>query len=351
MGRDALSARRDARHGGQDGRHTLSGRRLLHHSRQVATLTGATCRAIGKRGHIRALQMIHTLDLRFQNTPGIVAAYLIESGKHLALIETGPGSTLPTLLHEIRALGFAPENIRHVFVTHIHLDHAGAAGWWARQGATVYVHPQGAKHLIDPGKLMSSARKVYGEKLDSLWGEMLPAPEDKVVALADGESVKLGKVKITAINTPGHARHHHAYACEGVCFTGDVAGVRLQGCDYLSVAAAPPQFDPVAYLDSITRMHDAEFNKLYLTHFGEVTDVSRHLSAYAQRVGQVHEKVQDWMQQGLSGDDLRSAYTKSEHVLAIESGVSEEDWRRFELANSSTMSADGIALFCEKNPS
>lgn len=294
--------------------------------------------------------VVHTLDLRFQNTPGVVAAFLIEAGKELVLVETGPGSTLPTLHHEIRTLGFAPENIRHVFVTHIHLDHAGAAGWWAQQGATVYVHPQGAKHLIDPSKLMSSARQVYGGKLDSLWGEMLPAPEDKVVTLADGESVKIGKVKFTAINTPGHARHHHAFACDGVCFTGDVAGVRLQGCDYLSVAAAPPQFDSVAYLDSITRLHDADFEKLYLTHFGEVTDVSRHLSAYAQRVGRVHDQIQEMMQQGWSGDALRKAYSQSEYGEALRAGASEEQWRGYELANSSAMCADGIALYCEKNP-
>ncbi len=293
---------------------------------------------------------VRTLDLRLQNRPGVVAAFLIEAGKEIALVETGPGSTLPALLHEIRALGFEPKNIRHVFVTHIHLDHAGAAGWWARQGATVFVHPQGARHLIDPGKLMSSARKVYGEQLDTLWGEMLPAPEDNVVTLADGESVKIGKVKLTAVNTPGHARHHHAFACEGVCFTGDVAGVRLQGCDYLSVAAAPPQFDHVAYLDSITRLHDAGFDKLYLTHFGEVTDVSRHLSAYAQRIGRVHEKVQELMQQGLSGDALRAAYSQAEHAVALQAGGSEAQWAGYELANPSAMCADGIALYCEKNP-
>lgn len=293
---------------------------------------------------------VHTIDLHFQKTPGVVAAFLIEAGKELALIESGPGSTLPALLDGIRACGFDPAQVKHVFVTHIHLDHAGAAGWWAQQGATVFVHPQGAKHLIDPGKLMSSARKVYGDRLDTLWGEMLPAPGDKVVTLADGESVKIGKVKLTAINTPGHARHHHAYACGGVCFTGDVAGVRLQGCDYLSVAAAPPQFDPVAYLDSITRLHDADFEKLYLTHFGEVTDVSRHLSACAQRVGQVHEHVQELMRQGLSGDALRKAYAQAEHDVAMKVGVSEAQWSGYELANSSAMCADGIVLYCEKNP-
>ncbi len=294
--------------------------------------------------------MIHTLDLRFQDTPGIIAAFLLEAGKDLALIETGPGSTLPALLEGIRGRGIDPARVKHVFVTHVHLDHAGAAGWWARQGATVYAHPRGAPHLADPEKLISSARRVYGDRFDSLWGEMLPAPADALVTLADGETVKLGRMKITALDTPGHARHHHAYVCEGNCFTGDVAGVRLQGCDYLSVAAAPPQFDPVAYLDSITRLHDANFERLFLTHFGEVTDVSRHLTRYAQRVGTVADVVQRLTDQGLGGEARRAAYTKLEHDLAVKCGTTDDQWLRYELANSSAMGADGIALFHEKNP-
>ncbi len=293
---------------------------------------------------------IHTLDLRFQNTPGIIAAYLIETGKELALVETGPASTLPVLLEQIKARGFAPDAIKHVFVTHVHLDHAGAAGWWAQQGATVYVHPRGAQHLIAPEKLIASARRVYVDKFDSLWGDMLPAPADKVVTLADGEPVKVGIMIITALDTPGHARHHLAYVCEGNCFTGDVAGVRLQGSDYLSVAAAPPQFDPVTYLDSITRLHDADFNKLYLTHFGKVTDVSSHLTHYARRVGLVADVVKSLMDHQLAGDNLRAAYTKLEHDAAMKIGVNECDWLRYELANLAGISADGIALFHQKNP-
>lgn len=296
------------------------------------------------------MAQIHTLDLRFQDTPGIVAAFLIESERELALIETGPASTLPVLIEGIRALGFAPELIRRVFVTHVHLDHAGAAGWWARQGATVHVHPRGAQHLTAPEKLITSARRVYGGRFDSLWGEMLPAPADRVVALADGESVKVGRTKITALDTPGHARHHNAYVCAGSCFTGDVAGARLQGSDYISVTGAPPQFDPVAYLDSITRLHEARFDRLFLSHFGEFTDVSRHLTNYARRVGLVSDSVKGLMQQGLGGDELRAAYTKLEHDSAAKSGVDDALWRRYELVNNSSMCADGIALFHEKNP-
>lgn len=292
---------------------------------------------------------VHTLDLRFQNTPGVIAAFLAEADGALALVETGPGSTLPTLLEQIKAHGFDPADIKHVFVTHIHLDHGGAAGWWAQQGATVYAHPRATPHLIDPTKLMDSAKRVYGDKMDSLWGTMLPAPADKVVALKDGEKVKVGKSVFIAIDTPGHAKHHHAFACGDICFTGDVAGVRLEHSAYQSVAAAPPQFDPVAYIESITKLHDQNFAKLYLTHFGEITDVSEHLARYALRVEQVHDTVRELMESGLSGAGLRHSYTATESALAIGEGVSVELWQRYQLANHTGMCADGIALFVEKH--
>jgi glyoxylase-like metal-dependent hydrolase (beta-lactamase superfamily II) len=291
---------------------------------------------------------IHPLDLHFQGQTEIIAAYLIETGKDLALIETGPGSTLPALLDGIRSRGFAPEAVKHVFVTHIHLDHSGAAGWWAQQGAAVYAHPKAVPHLVDPSKLIESAQRIYQERMQTLWGDILPAPAERVVTLKDGDTVKLGKTVITAIDTPGHARHHHAYAIGDVCFTGDVAGMKLPHSSYISVTAAPPQFDPVAYGDSLQRLHAANFSKLYLTHFGEVTDVSTHLSRYAARVEQCYECVSSLLEQGLKGDALREAYGKVEHAIATQAGVTNADWARYEGANNTAMCADGIALFCEK---
>jgi glyoxylase-like metal-dependent hydrolase (beta-lactamase superfamily II) len=293
---------------------------------------------------------IHTIDLHFQGQPQLIAAYLVECGKgELALIETGPGSTLPALLDGIRSLGFEPDTVKHVFVTHIHLDHSGAAGWWAQQGATVFAHPKATPHLVDPSKLIDSAKRIYADRMDTLWGDILPAPADRVVTLTDGQAVKIGTTSVTAIDTPGHARHHHAYASEGVCFTGDVAGMKLPQCAYLSVTAAPPQFDPVAYADSLQRLHAAGFSSLQLTHFGEVTDVSSHLSHYAMRVEQAYECIQNLLAAGLRGDPLRAAYAEAEHAIARKTGVSEPDWRRYETANSTSMGADGIALFCEKS--
>ncbi|MEQ1751921.1 MAG: MBL fold metallo-hydrolase [Prosthecobacter sp.] len=295
--------------------------------------------------------MVHTLDLHFQNTPGLIAAYVIETSSGLVLIETGPGSTLETLRAGIRELELDEKNVRHVFVTHIHLDHAGAAGWWAQQGAQVYCHEKAARHLIDPSKLIDSARQIYADRMHSLWGEMLPAPEERVTVLADGESVTVGDVTITAWDTPGHARHHHAFVIGDVCFTGDVAGMRLAGTDYLSVTAAPPQFEPVAYVASVNRLAGAGFRKLYLTHFGEITDVAAHLAEYRQRIQAVHEAVLQDHASGFTTEQIRSRYENREHTLATALGVTSSDWARLEQSNNTAMCADGVLLYVEKSSS
>lgn len=292
---------------------------------------------------------IHTLDLRFIGIPGLIASYLVESGGEFALIETGPGSTLKTLRTAIRAVGVDESAIKKVFVTHIHLDHAGAAGWFAQNGATICCHPNAARHLIDPSKLIESARMVYGDQMDPLWGEMLPAPAERVVILQDNERVKLGDIEIIAWDTPGHARHHHAFIIGDVCFAGDVAGMRLEHCRYLSVTAAPPQFDPVAYTQSIDRLLVAKFKSLYLTHYGRVDDVEWHLTNYRQRVNEVYERVAADFRTGVSVEENRRRYALVEHEIAMQAGISEELWRKGEDANLTAMCADGVRLYCAKS--
>lgn len=291
---------------------------------------------------------IQTLDLLFQNTPGLIASYLVESAGEYALIETGPGSTLETLRTAIRAAGVAESAIRKVFVTHIHLDHAGAAGWFAQNGATIHCHPSAARHLIDPSRLIESARMVYGAQMDPLWGPMLPAPADRVIAMQDGQSVPFGDVEVLAWDTPGHARHHHAFVIGDVCFTGDVAGMRLQNTRYLSVPAAPPQFDPVAYLQSVDRLIAANFQTLYLTHFGPVYDVAAHLAAYRPRITEIHQRVAAWLAEGVSEEENRARFLAAEHAIALQSGLTEAQWQMCEIGNSTAMCADGVRLYCVK---
>ncbi|WP_166647205.1 MBL fold metallo-hydrolase [Prosthecobacter fusiformis] len=293
---------------------------------------------------------VHTLDLKFQNTPGLIAAYVVESEGSLALIETGPGSTLPALRQAVMEAGFAVNDIRHVFVTHIHLDHAGAAGWWAQQGAQVFCHPSAARHLVDPSRLIDSARRVYADEMDTLWGDMLPAPEERVTPLMDAESVTVGSMKFTAWDTPGHARHHHAFIIEDACFTGDVAGLRLGNSPYLSVTAAPPQFDPPAYIGSVDRLLSADFKRLFLTHFGGITDVRSHLTRYRQRIEEVNQNVRQWLAEGLTTEAIQQRYEETEHALATAAGISPAGWDLHQMTNSTRMCADGVKLYVEKNP-
>lgn len=288
---------------------------------------------------------LHTLDLEFQGTPGIIAAYAIECGAALALIETGPGSTLPALLAALDRCGLAAGDVRHVFVTHVHLDHAGAAGWWAERGAQIHCHPNAARHLIDPSRLMDSARLVYGEKMDSLWGEMRPVPAARVTVLQDNERVVIGDVTITAWDTPGHARHHHAFVVGDVCFTGDVAGLRLERSPYVSVTAAPPQFEPEAYVRSVDRLLAGNFRALCLTHFGEITDVAAHLTGYRERILKVYRNVREWVEAGWDADEIRQGYTEAEQEAA---DLPADLWARYQLGNPTAMCADGIRLSVEK---
>jgi len=291
---------------------------------------------------------IHTIDLGFQGLEGVIASFLIESTEGLILLEPGPGSTTDTLLSKIRAHGFDPEEVNSVFVTHVHLDHAGAAGWWAQRGATLYVHPKAAKHLIDPSKLIESARGVYAEKFDSLWGEILPAPEEKVRILEDEEKVVIGGVEIEALDTPGHAFHHHAFAIGDVLIAGDVAGARLQGTRYTSVTSAPPQFHLESYLPSIDRLIARSFSKLYLTHFGEFTDVEEHLTNYRSAVVGAAEIVKAQVEAGGDAESIQVAYEAFQMEQAFKAKLPRDQWDRYQSANGTGMSADGIRMYWER---
>lgn len=190
------------------------------------------------------LDRLDTIDLHFQDQRHIIAAYLYPHANGVALIETGPGSTFPTLQARLAARGLTPADISDVFLTHIHLDHAGAAGHLARHGATIYAHHVGIPHLSDPGRLLASARRIYGDDMDALWGEMHPVPDDQLVALDDGDTVPLGEEALTALDTPGHASHHMSYVVGDVCFTGDVGGVRIPGERHVELPLAPPRNRP-----------------------------------------------------------------------------------------------------------
>ncbi len=187
---------------------------------------------------------VTTIDLNFMRIPGAIAAYLIRQPNGAILIECGPGSTIPALLEGLKRNHINVKNIKDVLLTHIHLDHAGAAGWLARQGARIHVHPNGAPHLLNPEKLLASAARIYGDKMGDLWGEFLAVPPDQLSVLNDGEAVNIQGLNIRPIDTPGHADHHFAYIIEDICFSGDIGGVRLTNTHHIRLPMPPPEFHP-----------------------------------------------------------------------------------------------------------
>lgn len=291
---------------------------------------------------------IHVLDLNFQGLAEITAAYLVIGPEGPVLIETGPGSTLKTLLGQIRKCGFAPEQIKHVLVTHIHLDHAGAAGWWAQQGAQVYVHSFGARHLIQPDKLLSSAQRIYGDKMDTLWGEMLPAPAEKVTEVFDNDVLEIAGLSIKALETPGHARHHHVYVLEDVAFTGDAAAARLPGWNLPDLPAPPPEFEMEAWESTLERLLAQNFRRIYPTHFGPVDDVQNHLQTVKELVRETAVFIQTQMQAELNRDEIVVAYENWFAERARAAGLSEAAIAHYSAANPLYMSVDGIMRYWQK---
>lgn len=220
----------------------------------------------------------HILDLRFQGLPDVIAAFLVPGTGGWTLIETGPYSCWDSLQRALQSHGLTPGDIRNVLLTHIHLDHAGAAWALAEAGAVIHVHPAGRIHLQDPSRLMDSARRIYQDQMDSLWGDMHAIPAERVRAVDDKEELILDGNRFIAHHTPGHAIHHIAWQWNDILFTGDVAGIHI-GSGLVAPPCPPPDFDLESWLASIRRIRGLEIRELVLTHYGPVRKVQAHLDA------------------------------------------------------------------------
>jgi glyoxylase-like metal-dependent hydrolase (beta-lactamase superfamily II) len=205
------------------------------------------------------------------------------------IVDPGPESTIETVLAGLGE-GWEP---RAILLTHIHFDHAGATGAFLERwpNTPVYVHERGAKHMIDPERLVASATRLYGDDMDRLWGKVIPIPESSVTVLQGGETV-LGDFRVEY--TPGHASHHVSYLHEptGTAFTGDVAGVRIAGTDLTFAPTPPPDIDVALWHASIETLRGWDPARLAVTHFGEVTeDIPGHLTRVADSLIEMSERV------------------------------------------------------------
>lgn len=274
------------------------------------------------------------IDLQFRGSPRVIAAAVLQGPDGLTLIDPGPASCLPALEAGLAARGLALRDVRHLLLTHIHLDHAGAAGAIAERvpGVRVSVHERGAPHLIDPARLLASATRLYGDQMDTLWGPFLPVPAAQVTALKGGERLALAGRTLHVAYTPGHAKHHVSYLDEqaGTAYVGDTGGIRVIG-DYLIAPTPPPDIDIEVWQQSLDAIDQWQPVSLFLTHFGEVTPARAHLARFRTTLVAQAEAVRAALAAGGSGEVGMQAFV--EHMRRdARAALPEREARATELA-------------------
>lgn len=294
--------------------------------------------------------MINILDLNFLGTPEAIAAFLIESDSGPILIETGPYSTFPILEAGLARLGYKPSDIKHVFITHIHFDHAGAAWAFAEHGAIIYLHPFGARHMNNPEKLVNSARRIYLDQMDILWGTMKPIPQAQLRVVAHGESIYLDGITLKAWHTPGHAVHHLVWQVGDKIFTGDVAGVKMGG-SIVVPPCPPPDINVEDWLQSIRLLSSLKPSELYLTHFGLVKeDVIHHLLDLERRLLDWSNWIKPYVDNQTPVESIVPIFEHYVQQQLIEGGASTADLAKYAAANPAYMSVAGLMRYWAKNP-
>ena len=279
--------------------------------------------------------MPHPIDLFHQGRPRRIGAYLLETEDGPALFDCGPSTTVAALEAGLEREGLRLTDVRHLLLSHIHLDHAGAAGVLVREHPALQVHVSeiGAPHLVDPSRLERSARRLYGDGFDALWGELAPVPERNVHVVGDHV---LG---LACFPTPGHASHHVCYlGRDGTLYAGDAAGVRIQPGRYVMPPTPPPEIDVELWQRTIDEIDRRSPDRLALIHFGVAEDPARHLT-------DLRLELYDWAEfvLGGAGEDEFIAYVRAE----LEN--SGEDVAGYDLAMPLWQSYRGLARWAERH--
>ncbi len=293
-----------------------------------------------------------TIDLNFLGSEKVTASFLLLGEGSAAVVETGPTSCLEHFKSGLKDNGVSHEDVRQVFLTHIHLDHAGASGHLAQvlPNAAFYVHELGYPHLADPSKLVKSATRIYGDRMEELWGEVLPVPEDRLVVLGDGEEVEVAGGRLVAHDTPGHAYHHLAYLepGSGSLFAGDVAGIRLPGQSYVRPPTPPPEVDVEAWVRSIEKIRQIDPGSIHPTHFGSYDDVDRHLSELEQRLQDWLLFVEEQVDEGAGREEIAEQLGIKGDAEMLAEGADPQESERYDLAGNYEMLTTGILRYVER---
>ena len=291
--------------------------------------------------------MIKIIDLGFIGQPEAIASFLIETSEGPVLVETGPHSTLPNLEAGLKKNGYELADVKHVFLTHIHLDHAGAAWYFAKLGANIYLHPMGQRHMADPSRLMESAKRIYKDEMDRLWGRMESISADKLIPTENGATITIGDTNFQAWHTPGHAIHHIAWQVGSTLFAGDVAGVKIRQYAVMP-PCPPPDINIEDWQTSIQKIKTLDLSTIYLTHYGEITDIDNHLD-------ELERILLDWSQwmkpfYEAKADPKKVTPLFQEYVAGqLKAGeIDELGLQQYEAANPSWMSVAGLMRYWRK---
>lgn len=290
------------------------------------------------------------IDTEMHGRDGITAVFIVE-GEKRALVEAGPKSSVHHVLRGLEQN--AVEDLDWIVLTHIHLDHAGAAGTLAQRfpNARVAVHEVGAPHLIDPSKLWASAARIYGDEMERLWGGIDPIAEHRIEVVPDGGKIDLGGRTLQAVETPGHANHHHAFLDDetGLVFAGDALGVRLADVGVVRPATPPPEFDMDKAIASIERIRRLKPTSVWLTHFGPADPAT--VDATCDSAIQALHQWAAWVQDaGRASDDLDdvTATVKARAREVLERSLEEAQVDRMEQTTSYRMNTWGYIRYLDR---
>ncbi len=271
------------------------------------------------------------IDLLFQGRPGMIASYVIESREGFLIVDPGPPSTSESLLAGLADAGIREQDVRALLITHIHVDHAGAAGALARRNPAlrVYVHEKGAPHLANPDKLLDYVAKLYRDPTHASWGVPEPVPQENLVALGGGETLDFGGREIEVRYAPGHARHHVIFLdrAAGTAYAGDAAGVKAGCCRAVLPYAPPPDIALDAWEQTLRWLEEARPARVALTHFGVVEDLARHVAEFRPRLALWTEMVQATLDEP-HGDAARKFARFALEELRSAAGEADEDGLR-----------------------
>lgn len=290
------------------------------------------------------------VDVLFRGQPKLIGCVVLECSSGLILIDPGPASTLDALTAALLPLG-GLSCVRHIVLTHIHLDHAGATGMIVRRQpqVRVHVHPIGAPHLIQPERLIRSAKRIYGDRFDGLWGPVMPVPAAQIRTVVHNDELVLNDRRLLGLYTPGHASHHVAWLdrSSGILYAGDAAGMRVMEASLIIPVAPPPDIDIERWDDSLELLAAQESRELFLTHFGPVRDVSAHLKAMHERLHGWSEAVRASLNQ--TGDDAsKSAQFHEAEMNLTRASVAPEFLTPYTIMGQPSGSWYGLARYWRK---